>query len=74
MNNNIVRFLVIFFLGPLGSFIINHTSLKPAGWRSRTWAYLIWGTITCGLYIFVACICNLFFDPNKPKNIGYFKA
>ena len=74
MNNNLVRFLLVFFFGALGSFIINHTSLKPAGWRSRTWAYIIWGTITCGVYTVVACICNLTFDPNKNSNIGYFKA
>ena len=74
MNNNVIRFLLTFFLGPIGSFIINHSSFKPAGWKSRTWGYLIWGTITCGIYVLVASICNLSFDPNKDKNIGYFKA
>ena len=28
-NNNLVRFLLTFFLGWIGSLIINHTSLKP---------------------------------------------
>ncbi len=73
MNNNLVRFLLTFFLGWIGSLIINHAGLKPAGYRSRTWAYLIWGTITCGIYSLVASICNLTFDPNKQKNIGYVK-
>ena len=72
-NNNLVRFLLTFFLGCLGSIIINHTSLKPEGWRSRSWAYFFLGLITFGIYTFVAAICNLVFDPNKEKNIGYFK-
>ncbi len=73
-NNNLVRFLLTFFLGWLGSLIINHTSLKPAGYKSRTLAYIVLGYITCGIYVLVASICNLTFDPNKAKNIGYFKA
>lgn len=73
-NNKLVRFLLTFFLGWIGSLIINHTSLKPEGYKSRTLAYLILGYITCGIYILVASICNLTFDPAKPKNIGYFKA
>ena len=72
-NNNLVRFLLTFFLGWIGSLIINHTSLKPAGHTSRTWAYLILGYITCGIYILVASICNLTFDPAKERNIGYKK-
>lgn len=74
MTQNLIRFLLTWCLGPIGSFIINHSSLKPAGWKSRTWAYLIWGTITCGVYWMVASICNFTFNPNKEKNIGYFKA
>lgn len=74
MNNNVIRFLLTFFLGWIGSLIINHTSLKPEGWKSRTLAYLVLGTITCGIYMIVASICNLTFDPNKSSNIGYFKA
>ncbi len=72
-DNNLVRFLLTFFLGWIGSLIINHTSLKPAGWKSRTWAYLILGYLTCGIYSLVASICNFTFDPNKSSNIGYFK-
>ena len=72
-NNNLVRFLLTFFLGWIGSLIINHTSLKPAGFVSRTWLYLILGTVTFGIYTLVASICNLVFDPAKEKNIGYKK-
>ena len=72
-NNNLIRFLLTFFLGWIGSLIINHTSLKPEGFRSRTWAYLILGYITGGIYMLVASICNLFFDPTKERNIGYRK-
>ncbi len=72
-NNNLVRFLLTFFLGWIGSLIINHTSLKPAGYTSRTGAYILLGYITCGIYILVASICNLTFDPSKEKNIGYKK-
>lgn len=72
-NNNLVRFLLTFFLGFIGSLIINHTSLKPEGWKSRTLAYLFLGIITFGIYELVASICNLVFDPSKPSNIGYFK-
>ena len=35
----LARFLLTFFLGWLGSFIINHSSLKPEGYYSRTCAY-----------------------------------
>jgi hypothetical protein len=72
-NNKIIRFILTFFLGWIGSIVINHTSLKPAGYTSRTFSYLIWGYVTCGVYSLVASICNLFFDPAKPKNIGYAK-
>ena len=72
-NNNVVRFLLTFFLGWIGSLIINHSSLKPEGYTSRTLAYLFLGYITCGIYSLVASICNLTFDPAKAKNIGYFK-
>lgn len=73
-NNKLVRFLLTFFLGWIGSLIINHTSLKPEGYKSRTWAYIIWGYFTCGIYTLVASICNLTFDPVKERNIGYKKA
>ena len=72
-NNNIVRFLLTFFLGWIGSLIINHTSLKPEGFKSRTLAYIFLTMITFGIYGFVASICNLIFDPAKKKNIGYKK-
>lgn len=73
-NNNLIRFLLTFFLGWIGSLIINHTSLKPEGFKSRTLAYIFLTMITFGIYGFVASICNLIFDPSKEKNIGYFKA
>ena len=72
-NNNIVRFLLTFFLGWIGSLIINHTSLKPEGFTSRTGMYLILGIITFDIYPLVASICNLMFDPSKERNIGYKK-
>jgi len=72
-NNNLVRFLLTFFLGWIGSLIINHTSLKPAGYRSRTAAYFFLTIVTFGIYALVASICNLTFDPAKAKNIGYVK-
>lgn len=72
-NNNLVRFLLTFFLGWIGSLIINHTSLKPEGFTSRTGAYIFLTMITFGIYALVASICNLFFDPNKERNIGYKK-
>lgn len=73
MAGNFVRFLLTFFLGFIGSFIINHTGLKPNGFKSRTFLYFILGIITFGIYSFVAAIFNLFFDENKPSNFGYVK-
>ena len=72
-NNKLVRFLLTFFLGFIGSLVINHTSLKPEGWKSRTLAYFFLGIITFGIYDLVASICNFSFDPTKSSNIGYFK-
>ncbi len=72
-NNNLVRFLLTFFLGWIGSLVINHSSLKPAGFKSRTLAYIFLTAITFGIYGLVASICNLTFDPNKERNIGYIK-
>ncbi|MDE5766396.1 MAG: hypothetical protein K2I17_04440 [Clostridia bacterium] len=74
MDNKLACFLLTFFLGWIGSFIINHTSLKPEGFKSRTMAYFFLGIITFGIYPLVASICNFSFDPAKEKNIGYFKA
>ncbi|MBE6693712.1 MAG: hypothetical protein E7589_02990 [Ruminococcaceae bacterium] len=70
-NQKLVRFLLTFFLGWIGSLIINHTSLKPEGYTSRTGCYLLLSMVTLGIYGLVASICNLTFDPAKPKNIGY---
>ena len=72
-NNKLARFLLTFFLGWLGSLIINHTSLKPNGYTSRTGAYILLGFVTFGIYPLVASICNLTFDGTKDKNIGYRK-
>lgn len=72
-DNNLVRFLLTFFLGWIGSLIINHSSLKPEGFTSRTGAYIFLTAITFGIYGLVAAICNLSFDSNKAKNIGYKK-
>lgn len=73
-NNKLVRFLLTFFLGWIGSIVINHSSLKPEGFKSRTLAYVFLSIITFGIYGLVASICNLTFDPTKERNIGYFKA
>ena len=72
-SNKIVRFLLTFFLGFIGSLIINHTTLKPAGWKSRTCAYFFLGLITFGIYELVASIANVTFDPAKASNLGYFR-
>lgn len=72
-NNKLIRFLLTFFLGWIGSLIINCTSLKPEGYKSRTLAYLFLLMITLGIYGLVASICNFSFDPTKEKNIGYRK-
>lgn len=72
-NNNLVRFLLTFFLGFIGSIVINHTSLKPSGFTSRSLAYFFLSMITFGIYGLVASICNFTFDPNKDSNIGYKK-
>ena len=72
-NQKLVRFLLTFFLGWIGSIIINYSSLRPEGFKSRTLAYLFLTLITFGIYGLVASICNLTFDPNKNRNIGYHK-
>lgn len=72
-DKKLVRFLLTFFLGFIGSIIINHTNLKPEGFTSRTSAYFFLTIITCGIYEIVASICNLSFDPSKDSNIGYKK-
>ena len=72
-GKNAVRFVLTFLLGFIGSFIINHTSLKPNGWKSRTLAYLLLGFITFDIYTLVASLCNFTFNPKQGSNIGYFK-
>lgn len=72
-NNKLARFLLTFFLGWIGSIIINHTDLKPEGYRSRTLAYVFLSLVTFGIYEIVASVCNLTFDPSKERNIGYIK-
>lgn len=76
MNNNnaIVRFLLTYFFGFIGSFVINHSSLKPSGYKSRTMAYFFLGIVTIGIYPLVASIFNFTFNPEQERNIGYFKA
>ena len=73
MNPKVARFLLTFFLGWIGSIVVNHTSLKPEGYKSRTLAYFFLGMLTMGIYPLVASLCNLGFDPQKARNIGYFK-
>ena len=72
-DNKLARFLLTFFLGWLGSLIINHTSLKPEGFTSRTGGYIFLSLITFGIYGLIASICNLTFDASSEKNIGYKK-
>ena len=72
-DNNLARFLLTFFLGFIGSFIINHSNLKPNGWKSRTCAYFFLSFVTFGIYPLVASICNLSFKEDCGSNIGYFK-
>ena len=72
-NQNLVRFLLTFFLGWIGSIVINYSSLRPEGFKSRTLAYLFLTMFTFGIYGLVASICNLTFDPSKNRNIGYHK-
>lgn len=72
-NKNLVRFLLTFFLGFIGSIIINNSSLKPEGFKSRTLAYIFLTLLTFGIYGLVASVFNLTFDPKKASNIGYAK-
>lgn len=71
-SEKIARFLLTFFLGFIGSIIINHSSLKPQYHTSRSLAYFFLSIVTFGIYGLVASIFNLVFDPKKEKNIGYF--
>ena len=70
---NIVRALLIWFLWFIGSLIINYTPLRPEGFKSRTMALIFLGIITLGIYVLVVAICNLIFNPNAPRNVGYHR-
>lgn len=72
-GGKVIRAALTFFLGFIGSIIINHTSLKPEGWRSRSCAYFFLTIVTFGIYGLVASLCNLTFDPRKSSNVGYFR-
>lgn len=72
-SNKLARFLLTFFLGFIGSYVINHSSLKIEGWKSRTASYFFLGLITFGIYQVVASIFNLVFEPANENNIGYIK-
>ena len=72
-GKNAVRFMLTFFLGFIGSYIINHTELKPVGWKSRTCSYFFLPFITFGLYQLVASLCNFSFNGKSGSNVGYFK-
>lgn len=72
-EKNLIRFLLTFYLGWIGSIIINNTELKPEGYTCRTLSYLFLNIVTCGIYGLVASICNLYFNPTQEKNIGYIK-
>ncbi len=70
---NIARFAFILCLGFIGSYIVNHTSLKPKGWKSRTCALFFLGTLTFGIYSLVVAFSQFKFDENAPSNVGYVK-
>ena len=69
MKGNGKRFWLILLLGFLGSFIINHSRLKPQGWVARTWVQFFLSGIP--IYRLVTAIANLSFDPTSPNNVGY---
>ena len=70
MDKKIVRFLLTWFLGWIGCVIINHSNLRPEGYKCRTGAYFWLTPLTCGIYPMVASICNISFTAGE-KNIGY---
>ena len=70
MRKNIVRFLLTFWFGWIGSVIINHSNLRPEGYKCRTGAYFWLTPLTFGIYSTVASICNISFTSGE-KNIGY---
>ncbi len=72
-GKKIARFFLTFFLGFLGSFIINCSGLKPQGWKSRTLAYFFLGALTFGIYSLVASISNFSFNIKGSSNVGYYR-
>lgn len=68
IKKKIVRAILIYFLGWIGSVIINKTSLKPAGWTSRSWLICL-----IPFYNILAIIGAFTFNPDKEKNLGYIK-
>ncbi len=73
MDKKVARFLLTWFLGFIGSMVINRTALKIEGYKSRSWAYFWLTFFTLGIYPMVASIWNLVYDPEAEKNIGYVK-
>lgn len=70
MSKNIVRFLLTSMFGWIGSVIINHSNLRPEGYKCRTGAYFWLAPLTLGIYPVVASICNICFTEGE-RNIGY---
>lgn len=71
MDKKVARFLLTWFLGFIGSIVINHSALKIEGYTSRSGAYFWFTFLTLGIYPMVASIWNLVYDPEAEKNIGY---
>lgn len=69
MAGNVKRFWLILLLGFLGSFIINHSRLKPNGFKARTGVQFLLSGV--GIYRLVTAIANLTFDIKKLNNVGY---
>ena len=65
---NIVRAILVWCLGWVGSIIINHTALKPEGWTSRSWLIAL-----IPFYGLISVIGAFLFDPAKESNLGYVK-
>lgn len=70
-NKNIIRFIVTFIFvfgifGFIGSFIINNSSLKPQGYKSRTFViYVCLTIVTFGIVGIVTSVFNLFMIQKK---------
>ena len=72
MDKKVVRFLLTALFGWIGSIIINHSNLRPEGYKCRTGAYFWFSFLTFGIYPVVASICNISFTDGE-RNIGYKK-